>query len=112
MGVCHQAFGQQPISGTIVIGTDEMVNLADSNFIREIIIKRKVRRKSYKQLVQQAIDSTSQYNGNCFQVTYFNKSPSTHIAGLKWPDYLRGKIYKINGYPKRQFKIEALDKSN
>jgi hypothetical protein len=81
-----------------IIRIEDNVKVRDTDIIKEIVIKRKLLKKSKNDLIKQAIDSTRHYNANCFHITYYDESESTNMEGwsLKWPPYLKGYIYKLD----------------
>ena len=93
----HPSLGQNQ-KGVLVIGLQDSIILSDSLFIKDISIKKKFLKKTYKDLVKQATDSTIMYCGNTFKVLYHSEDHSTSISKGKFPDYLRGKIYKMSPY--------------
>lgn len=88
-------FGQSRLD-VVGIDIEDRLTLPDSCFIKEIVIKRKLISKNLEQLKNQATDSTLQYQGNCYIITYYDNRDTLYLKKGKFPDYLRANIYKVN----------------
>ena len=65
--------------------------------VKEIRVRRNLIKKTKKSLLQQCMDSTRHFGGNCFKVTYYDDNESVIITkGQGFPDYIRGEIYALN----------------
>ncbi|MDF1698761.1 MAG: hypothetical protein P1U56_23105 [Saprospiraceae bacterium] len=88
----------------ILIPLEDKITIPDSNFTKEIHIKRGVFKKSRTKLIEQAIDSTKWYDGNCLKITYYDDRENTTITKGEIPDYLSAKIYKLDEDKKEEYR--------
>lgn len=92
-----QTINAQDKSGILIIDTKYNVSIPADKFVKEIHVSRGLLKKTKKGLLKQCVDSARYYNGNCFQVTFFDENDFVTIRKGKYPqDYIRGNIYTLN----------------
>ena len=92
-----QAITAQNNSDILIIDSKHDISISTDAYVKEISIPRGLIKKTRKSLLQQCIDSTRFYNGNCFIVTYYNDNEFVIInKGQDSSDYMRGKIYSLD----------------
>ncbi len=84
-------------SDVLIIDPKYEIAVSSDKIVKEINVPRGFVKKTKKRLIQQCIDSTKFYNGNCFIVTYYNDNEFVTIKKEQdSQDYIRGKIYTLN----------------
>jgi len=91
-----QPLTAQNKSGVLIIYSKYDISVSADKLVKEIRVPRGLIKKSKKSLLQQCIDSSRYYSGNCFEVTYYDDCEFLIIKkGNNPPDYIRGKIYAL-----------------
>ncbi len=67
-----QTINAQNKSDILLVDSKYNISISADKFVKEISVKRGLIKKTKKALLQQCIDSTKYYKGNCFKITYFN----------------------------------------
>lgn len=92
-----QSLNAQNKSDVLIIDTKYNISVSDDKLVKEVHVQRGLTKKTKKGLLQQCIDSTKYYNGNCFKVTYYNDNEFLTITkGKDSPYYIRGNIYNLD----------------
>jgi len=92
-----QIVNAQNKSDIVIIDTKYNISIPADKFVKEIGVQRGLIKKTKKGLLQQCIDSTKNYNGNCFKITYFDDNEFVTIKkGQDLPDYIKGNIYNLD----------------
>jgi len=90
-------FGQEKDKKVHIINFENDVELYNSELIKEIRIKKKFRKKTYQRLIDQVVDSTKIYGGDCIKITYYDDSDNVQMESkFKWPNHLVAEIYNLN----------------
>lgn len=102
-----QTLNAQNKSDILIIDSKYEISVSDDKLVKEVHVQRGLTKKTKKGLLQQCIDSTKYYNGNCFKVTYYNDYEFLALTkGQESPDYIRGNIYKLD-----ESEIQKIQKS-
>ena len=92
-----QTINSQNKSDILIIDSKYDISVSAEKLVKEIHIQRGFTKKTKKGLIQQCIDSTKYYSGNCFKVTYFDDNEFVTIKkGQGSPDYISGNIYNLD----------------
>lgn len=92
-----QTINAQNKTDILIIDTKYNISVPPNKFIKEISVQRGLIKKTKIRLLQQCIDSTKNYEGNCFKITYFDDNEFVTIKkGQDLSDYIRGNIYKLD----------------
>lgn len=90
-----QTLNAQNKSDILIIDSKYDISVSVDRFVKEVSVPRGLIKKTKNGLLQQCIDSTKYYGGNCFKVTYYDDNDFVVING-NTPDYIRGKIYTLD----------------
>jgi hypothetical protein len=91
-----QTLTAQNKSDILIIDSKYDISVSADKLVKEISVPRGLIKKTKISLLQQCIDSSRYYNGNCFKVTYYDDNEFLNIKnGQEPPDYIRGKIYAL-----------------
>ena len=92
-----QTLNAQNKSEILIIDSQYDIAISADKLVKAISVPRGLIKKTKKSLLQQCLDSTRLYNGNCFKVTYFDDNEFVIIKkGQDSRDYIRGKIYSLD----------------
>lgn len=91
-----QTINAQNKSDILIIDTKYNISVPSDKFVKEISVQKGIIKKTKKGLLQQCMDSTKYYSGNCFKINFFNDNEFTTIKnGQELPDYIRGNVYNL-----------------
>jgi hypothetical protein len=91
-----QSVQSQNKSDILIIDLKHDILVSPDKLVKEISVQRGFLKKTKKSLLQQCIDSTRYYSGNCFKVIYYDDNEYVVIRkGQGFPDYIRGYIYAL-----------------
>lgn len=83
-------------SDILIIDSKYDISVSADKLVKKIRVPRGLIIKTKKSLLQQCIDSTVYYSGNCFKVTYYNDNEFLNIKkGQNYQDYISGEIYAL-----------------
>jgi hypothetical protein len=89
-----QTLVAQNKSDILIIDLKYDTSISVDKLVKEINVPREPIKKTKRSLLQQCIDSTKFYGGNCFKVTYYDDNEFYVINGHT--DYIRGEIYILD----------------
>lgn len=94
--VCSlQTIKGQNLQDILIIDSKHEISVPNEKMITSISIKRGLIKETKKKLLEQCVDSTKLYNGNCFKVTFYDDNDFL-IVGQGKQNYIKGEIYSLN----------------
>ena len=90
-----QTLNAQGKTDILIIDFKYDISISVDRFVKEVSVPRGLIKKTKKSLLQQCIDSTKSYGGNCFNITYYDDNDFVGLNG-NTTDYIRGKIYSLD----------------